>query len=196
MAQNDEQRVVSLRDVTAEDLLVFFEQQLDPTAHWMAAFGPVLTDAPEPFLARWERILSDDTRVAKTILWNGQVSGNVTSFTTPGNPAVGYWLGKGVLGKRHCDSRAVGVSGDRHRTAALRPRGAGQRRFACRVLAKCGFVICGEDKGFATARGVETEEYVLRLDCTCARAFPAGASQGSTGGRPTSSPRRSRPCVA
>ena len=33
-----------------------------------------------------------------------------------------------------------------------------------RVLEKCGFVICGEDKGFAHARGAEIEEYVLRLD--------------------------------
>ena len=33
-----------------------------------------------------------------------------------------------------------------------------------RVLEKCGFVICGEDKGFAAARGAEIEEYVLRLD--------------------------------
>ena len=99
MAQNDERGVVSLRDVTAEDLLVFFEQQLDPTAHWMAAFGPVLTDDPEPFLARWERILNDDTRVAKTILWNGEVAGNVTSFQLLGDPAVGYWLGREYWGK-------------------------------------------------------------------------------------------------
>ena len=30
-----------------------------------------------------------------------------------------------------------------------------------RVLQKCGFVITGEDKGFANARGQETEEYIL-----------------------------------
>lgn len=32
-----------------------------------------------------------------------------------------------------------------------------------RVLQKCGFVITGEDQGFANARGAEIEEYVLTL---------------------------------
>lgn len=32
------------------------------------------------------------------------------------------------------------------------------------VLEKCGFTICGEDKGFANARGQEIEEYLLRLE--------------------------------
>ena len=33
-----------------------------------------------------------------------------------------------------------------------------------RVLEKCGFVVIGEDKGYAHARGMETEEVVLRLN--------------------------------
>ena len=33
-----------------------------------------------------------------------------------------------------------------------------------RVLEKCGFSVCAEDKGFADGRGAEVEEYVLRLD--------------------------------
>jgi RimJ/RimL family protein N-acetyltransferase len=32
-----------------------------------------------------------------------------------------------------------------------------------RVLQKCGFTICGEDKGYAGARGMDVEEYVLVL---------------------------------
>jgi hypothetical protein len=31
------------------------------------------------------------------------------------------------------------------------------------VLEKCGFAICGEDQGFANARGVEVEEFILVL---------------------------------
>jgi RimJ/RimL family protein N-acetyltransferase len=33
-----------------------------------------------------------------------------------------------------------------------------------RVLEKCGFMIVGEDKGFASARGAEIEELILKLD--------------------------------
>ena len=33
-----------------------------------------------------------------------------------------------------------------------------------RVLEKCGFRICREDKGFAAGRGCEVEEYVLVLE--------------------------------
>jgi RimJ/RimL family protein N-acetyltransferase len=33
-----------------------------------------------------------------------------------------------------------------------------------RVLQKCGFKIVGKNKDFANGRGVDTEEYVLRLD--------------------------------
>lgn len=32
-----------------------------------------------------------------------------------------------------------------------------------RVLEKCGFVICSQDKGFSNARGEEVEEYLLML---------------------------------
>ncbi len=32
-----------------------------------------------------------------------------------------------------------------------------------RVLKKCGFTICGDDKGFSNARGVEVEEFMLEL---------------------------------
>jgi hypothetical protein len=41
------------------------------------------------------------------------------------------------------------------------------------VLQKCGFVITGEDKGFANARGQEIEEYMLTL----AAETPASESE-------------------
>jgi RimJ/RimL family protein N-acetyltransferase len=33
-----------------------------------------------------------------------------------------------------------------------------------RVLEKNGFVVVGEDTGFANARGAEVKEFILRLD--------------------------------
>jgi RimJ/RimL family protein N-acetyltransferase len=32
-----------------------------------------------------------------------------------------------------------------------------------RVLEKCGFEVAGENKGFANARGEETEEFIFKL---------------------------------
>jgi RimJ/RimL family protein N-acetyltransferase len=31
-----------------------------------------------------------------------------------------------------------------------------------RVLEKCGFTVCGEGRGYANARGMEIEEFILR----------------------------------
>ncbi len=161
--ESDGHDVVSLRDVQAEDLQVFFEQQLDATAHWMAAFGPALTDDPDPYFAWWARILNDDTRVARTILWNGEVAGHVTSFQLLGDLSVGYWLGREYWG-RGIATRGLAAFLEVVTVRPLYARAAQDNIGSLRVLAKCGFVICGEDKGFAAARGVETEEYVLRLD--------------------------------
>ena len=163
MAQKDDFGEVTLRAVQADDLPVFFEQQLDPEAVWMAAFGAAGVHDWDEFSARWARILGDDTRVARTILWNGQVAGNVSSFLLFGDPAVGYWIGREYWGKGIA-TRALAAFLKIVTVRPLYARAAQDNIGSRRVLEKCGFVICGEDSGFATARGVETEEYVLRLD--------------------------------
>jgi RimJ/RimL family protein N-acetyltransferase len=33
-----------------------------------------------------------------------------------------------------------------------------------RVLERCGFEVCGEDRGFSNARSEEVEEYILKLE--------------------------------
>ena len=50
---------VLLREVTEADLPVFFEQQLDPAANFMAAFTARDSADQEAFLAHWGRILGD-----------------------------------------------------------------------------------------------------------------------------------------
>lgn len=163
MATDENQGDVTLRDVTVDDLPVFFAQQLDAAANWMAAFTPVQTDDWDAFTARWARNLSDDTRVAQTILWNGQVAGNVVSFQLFGQPAVGYWLGQEYWGKGIA-TRALAAFLEVVTVRPLYAYAARDNIGSRRVLEKCGFVVIGEDKGYAHARGVEIEEVVLRLD--------------------------------
>lgn len=69
-----------LRDLVNDDLPIFFEQQLDDEANYMAAFTAKDPTNREAFTAHWQRILADQTVILKTILFNGQVAGSVSSF--------------------------------------------------------------------------------------------------------------------
>ncbi|MFJ6953248.1 GNAT family N-acetyltransferase, partial [Micromonospora aurantiaca (nom. illeg.)] len=45
----------------------------------------------------------------------------------------------------------------------LHARAAKDNAASLAVLRKCGFVVIGEDSGYAAGRGTEVEEYVLEL---------------------------------
>lgn len=151
---------VRLRDVMADDLPVFFEQQLDPDAVRMAAF-PSRDRAA--FDAHWaDNVLGDETVVKKTIVFDGEVAGYVVCFEQSGRPLVGYWVGKRYWG-RGIATRALseflrGV-GTRPLYASVAKHNAG----SIRVLEKSGFRICGGVR--APAGGVDdAEELTFRLD--------------------------------
>jgi RimJ/RimL family protein N-acetyltransferase len=76
-----------LRDVIEEDLAIFFEHQRDPVANRMADFPPRDRNA---FRAHWTEILADESVTKKTILFDGQVAGNIESFEQDGEREVGY----------------------------------------------------------------------------------------------------------
>lgn len=96
---------ILLRDVTEDDLPIFFEQQLDAAANYMAAFTARDPADRDVFMAHWTKILSDDTITIKTILFERQVVGNVLSYNVlsheerVGHTEVGYWIGKPYWGK-------------------------------------------------------------------------------------------------
>src|SRR3982751_6296819 len=90
---------VTLREVTQEDLPIFFEHQLDAEATRMAAFPSRDRDA---FMAHWARIMSSETNetgILNTILADGTVAGNVVYWEAAGEPNIAYWLGKKTLGE-------------------------------------------------------------------------------------------------
>jgi RimJ/RimL family protein N-acetyltransferase len=153
---------VRLRDVTQDDLPVLFEQQLDPEANYMAAFTSRDPADRDAFMAHWARILADETIVKQIILAEGQVAGNIGSFLDEGRREVGYWLGKEFWG-RGIATRALAAFLQMIPERPLYARVATDNVGSLRVLQKCGFTICDKDKGFASARGAEIEEYVLIL---------------------------------
>jgi RimJ/RimL family protein N-acetyltransferase len=146
---------VTLREVTQDDLRLFFEHQLDAEATRMAAFPSRDRDA---FMAHWEKIMSNETNpsgILNTILADDNVAGNVVYWEAAGESNIGYWLGKTYWGKgiasaalaqflTKIGARPVYAHVAKHNFASIR------------VLQKCGFQLAGEDGG-------DGEELVMEL---------------------------------
>jgi RimJ/RimL family protein N-acetyltransferase len=154
---------ISLRDVQESDLAVFFEYQSDPEANHMAAFTAKDPTDKDAFMAHWARILNDETTTNKTILLGREVVGHIASFIQFGEREVSYWLGRQYWGRGLATQALTKFLAD-FTVRPLYGRAAKDNVASIRVLEKCGFTICGEDKGFANARGEEVEEYILKLE--------------------------------
>jgi len=153
---------VRLRDVAEGDLLIFFDDQLDPDATQIAAFPARDSHA---FMAHWTKILADETITKKTIIFDGQVAGNIVCWEQFGERLVGYWIGKHYWGKGvataalaaflgHVQARPLYAHIAKHNIASIR------------VLEKCGFTIFGAARDAPDAGCEQIEEYVLKLRAT------------------------------
>ena len=152
-----------LRHVVHADLPIFFENQLDQEANYMAAFTAKDPTNREAFKAHWHKILANEINIIRTVIFNEQVAGSVSSYEDEGRPEVTYWLGKEYWGKGIA-TRALKAFLASHNT--IRPiyaRVAKDNPGSRRVLEKCGFTVLSESKGFANARGQEIEELLLEL---------------------------------
>jgi RimJ/RimL family protein N-acetyltransferase len=130
---------VRLRDVVETDLSIFFEHQRDPEAAGMAAFEPRDRAA---FSAHWSRILADDALIAKAVLVDERVAGNVVSWEADGDRLVGYWIGREFWGAGVAPA-ALRAFVDLVPARPLRAHVATTNVGSVRVLEKCGFVPVG-----------------------------------------------------
>ncbi|MHB8133193.1 MAG: GNAT family N-acetyltransferase [Anaerolineaceae bacterium] len=152
-----------LREVLNSDVSIFYNQQLDHEANYMAAFTAKDPTNRESFLAHWKRILADSSVMIKTILVDEQIAGSVLSYEDDGKPEVSYWLGKEYWGKG-IGTTALGLFLKVYQLKRpIYARVAKDNLRSRRVLEKCGFEIMSETKGFANARGQEIEELLLEL---------------------------------
>lgn len=155
--------MIQLRAVNEEDLSIFYSQQLDPEAIWMAAFTAKEPSDRDAFNAHWAKVLADDGVLIRTILYEEMVAGYVLTHGWFGEPEVSYWLGRAFWGKgvaTQALTQFLAVQTTRPLHARVVKDNIGSRR----VLEKCGFVIVGEDTGYAHGRHAEVEERILRLD--------------------------------
>ncbi len=153
---------VTLREVVETDLPIFFEQQLDPEANHMAAFTGKDPADRAAFDARWEKMFSDETITMLTVESEGQVAGVIGSYVMFGDLEVTYWLGKAFWGKGIATA-ALARFLEMQKTRPIHARAAKDNLASIRVLEKCGFVLTGEEVGFANARGEEIDEVVMKL---------------------------------
>jgi RimJ/RimL family protein N-acetyltransferase len=131
-----------LRDVLESDLPVFFEHQRDPEATAMADFP---ARDREAFDAHWERLLGDPTLTKKTIVFEGEVAGNIGSWEQDGRQLVGYWLGREFWGKGLA-TQALTEFVEEPAVRPLYAYVAATNIGSVRVLEKCGFVRSDEDE--------------------------------------------------
>ncbi len=155
--------MVSLREVVLSDLKVFFEQQLDPTANFMAAFTFKDPSDRKTFMNHWRKIIEDESVQVQTILVNQEIAGHIEYFMLFGKPSIGYWIGKNYWGQG-ITTQAVNLFLPQIQKRPIYARVATDNIGSIRVLEKNGFTKIETDSGFAHARGMEIKEYVFILN--------------------------------
>ena len=126
----------------------------------MAAFPPRDREA---FTAHWQGILANDELIKKTILFDGQVAGNIGIFDLGGKRLVGYWIGREFWG-RGLATRALAELLTEETARPLYAYVATSNPGSIRVLEKCGFAFVSSKTEFNERIGEEIEEalYVLK----------------------------------
>ncbi len=113
-------------------------------------------------MAHQTKVLVDQTVIKKTILFDGQVAGNIVSWEQSGERLVSYWIGKQYWGKGIA-TKALSQFLGFVKTRPLYAHVAKDNIASIRVLEKCGFTISGEDKDSSVSPGEEVEEFIMKL---------------------------------
>ncbi|MET8350543.1 MULTISPECIES: GNAT family N-acetyltransferase [unclassified Micromonospora] len=128
----------------------------------MAAFGPADPADHREFARHWARVLTDPEILVRTAEVDGAVVGHVSAFPDGERTEVTYWIDPARWGRGHATAALAALL----RELPQRPvhaRAAKDNAASLAVLGKCGFVVVGEDHGYANGRGAEVEEYLLEL---------------------------------
>jgi RimJ/RimL family protein N-acetyltransferase len=154
------QREVLLRDVADSDMPVFFALHRDVEAAKMAGFGTKDRDVAD-LAARWRQALVPGT-TQKAVLVGGEVVGLAATFFLEGKLQVTYWIARAHWG-RGIATEALSQLVKIVTTRPLYASAAWDNAASLGVLQKCGFVIRGSARAYASARGEEIEEVFLEL---------------------------------
>jgi RimJ/RimL family protein N-acetyltransferase len=154
---------VELRPVQDSDADALFEYMRDPESVRMAAFTAEDPDDRQAFDAHLAKVLRRPDTTNRAITCDGVLVGSIAAFEIDGWTEVTYWVDRSAWG-RGIATRALELLLAEVPARPVRARAASDNLGSLRVLAKAGFQVVGTDVGFASARGEEIEETVLRLD--------------------------------
>ncbi|MBN8230163.1 GNAT family N-acetyltransferase [Corallococcus macrosporus] len=124
-----------LRDITDEDLPLFFEHQREPEAARMAGFQSRERDA---FMTHWRTNVLRPANINRAIVMDGVVVGYIGSWEQDGQRLVAYWIGREHWGQGVA-TRALSKFLPLVPTRPLYAWVAAHNRGSIRVLEKCGF---------------------------------------------------------
>ncbi len=153
---------VELRLVEDADMDDLFEQMRDPESVQMAAFTTDNPDDRPSFDAHMARVLSSPDNTTRAITCDGHLVGTVASFVMDGQREVTYWIDRSAWGQQIATralAQLLHIVPDR----PLHARAASDNAASLRVLEKAGFEVVGTEMSYASARGKEIEEKLLRL---------------------------------
>jgi len=159
---NNKSADVILRSVKKEDFEIYFDQQQNPEANYMAAFTSKDPSDKIAFNEKWKKIKADKSITINTIIYKKKIAGYIVCHSWFGEPEISYWIGKEFWGKGIASAALIKFL----TLLEVRPlyaRVVNDNIASIRVLEKCGFVYHGKDKGFANARDKEVEEFIYKL---------------------------------
>ena len=128
---------IIIRPVIESDLPIFYLHQADKEAARIADFP---SREEVAFYDHWHKIMANPENILRTVLWEGQVAGNMVSFIMDGKREVGYWLGREYWGKGIA-STALELFLQVVTERPLYGVTASSNPGSARVLKKCGFEL-------------------------------------------------------
>jgi RimJ/RimL family protein N-acetyltransferase len=150
--------VIELRQVVEGDVDAFYLWQLDPEAVQMAVFTPRRDRASH--LEKWRGIIANREGVARTVLVDGIVAGNIVCWPSEGRRLVGYWIGRQFWGRGVATEALIQFVAEIEERP-LHAFVAVSNVASARVLEKAGFVLAAEQPP-PTPDDVEERLYVLQ----------------------------------
>lgn len=154
---------ITLRETEVGDLDALFTFQSDEEAGYMAAFVNEKWQDKDAYIAKWKKLLADETIKIRTILLNNEVAGSVFIWQLMDEPQISYGLGK-EFWNRGVVTNALQQFLKIFPARPLFGRVAFDNIASMKVLTKCGFKKIKEDRGYAYARQKEIDEMVFVLE--------------------------------
>ena len=154
--------MIILRPTLPSDLEVFYENQADDEAIFMAAFTGSDPKDKEAYISKWTRLLNVDSVNMQTILLDKKVIGCVVKFEIDQEAEITYALAKenwrnGVM------SEAVAKFLEIEKKRPIAGRVAFDNIGSQKILEKCGFIKTGNNVDYAHGRAKEIEEFIYSL---------------------------------